>query len=617
MHKDELKHNYFANQKSTYLKAWVNNEPQQTGKILRFTVTTSAAYQNKHVKKACGKLLLALMLDSLKPLQLEYGDEILISVNYQAVEGPKNPGEFDFKNWLATQNVYQQAFINQSNLVKTRKSKGNIVLAFALKLRQKAVEKYRKLIKNDAAFSVASTLVLGYRADLDRETRTNFINTGTMHALSVSGAHVGIIYLILNYCLQFLNKNKKFILLKPILLCLLIWGYALLTGLSPSVVRAAIMLSIFIFATTFTRNKNGYNILAFAAFLQLLFNPFLIFNVGFQLSYVAVFGLLYLQPKIYHLIYIKNKWLDKFWNFTALSLAAQLATFPIAIYYFHQFPVYFLLGNLFISIPLVLMMYLGILVLVPGLSFLAPVFEWIINLTNTGLHFVASLPFSTLNGIWITFPQFLVMSFTFGFGVYAITKLKKRFLFFSLIMFVMYQVMTVNDNLKKRNQQKIIFFSLKKNYATAFIKGNSAVLVTDLNTHDKNYQFSIQPALDEAQITDLQITRLEIDTILKQFVLKNQQLVFNKFRIFLLDNRLNYKTIANDAIFDAIWIHNTPYYKPDSLVKKINFGTLLMDATNKNYKTEEYENFYNETNKQVINLKKQSAFLIDLKKIDE
>ncbi|MGY3052348.1 competence protein ComEC [Pedobacter sp. UYEF25] len=617
LNKDELVHNYFANQKSTYLKAWVNNEPQKTGKILRFTVITTTAYQNNQVRKVCGKLLLALILDSLKPLKLDYGDEVLISANYHEVEGPKNPGEFNFKRWLATQNVHQQAFISQSNLVKTGKSTGNIVLAFALKLRQTAVEKYRKLIKNDAAFSVASTLVLGYRADLDKEIRTNFINTGTMHALSVSGAHVGIIYLILNYCLQFLNKNKKLILLKAILLCLFIWVYALITGLSPSVVRAAIMLSIFICATTFTKSRNGYNILAFAAFLQLLFNPFLIFNVGFQLSYIAVFGLLYLQPKIYHLLYIRNKWLDKFWNFTALSLAAQLATFPIAIYYFHQFPVYFLLGNLFISIPLVLMMYLGILVLIPGLSFLAPIFEWIINLTNTVLHFVASLPFSTLNGIWITFPQFLVLSVAFGLGVYATTKLKKRFIFFSLSMFVVYQVMVLGDNLEKKNQHKVIFFSLKKNYATAFIDGNSTVLLTDLNPHDKNYQFSIQPALNQAKITQLHITTLRTDTILKQFVLKNQQLVFNKFRIFLLDKQLNYKIITKPAIFDAIWVNNTPSYKPDSLIKKISFGTLLIDATNKNYKAEEYESFYNDGLTRVINLKQQSAFSVDLKKNDE
>ncbi|MET4080128.1 competence protein ComEC [Pedobacter sp. UYP30] len=617
MHKDELKSDYFANQKFTYLKAWVNNEPQQSGNILRFMVTTTKGYKNNLSKKVSGKLLLAMKLDSLKPVKVKYGDELLISADYQSIEGPKNPAEFDFKAWLAAQNIYQQAFITQSNLAKTGKIKGNIILSFALKLRQRAVEKYRKLIKNDAAYSVASTLVLGYRADLDKETRTNFINTGTMHSLSVSGAHVGIIYLILNYCLQFLNKNKKLIWLKPILICLLIWGYALLTGLSPSVVRAAIMLSIFIFAKSFTKSKNGYNILAFAAFLQLLFNPFLIFHVGFQLSYIAVFGLLYLQPKIYQTIYIKNKWLDKFWNLTALSLAAQLATFPIAIYYFHQFPVYFLLGNLFISVPLVLMMYLGILVLIPGLSFLAPIFEWTIKITNTVLHFIASLPFSTFNAIWITFVQFLLLSFAFGLFIYAITKFKKRFLFLSLMIFVIYQTLVLKDDMEKKNQHRIVFFSLKKNYAAAFIKGNSAILVTDLNPQDKNYQFSIQPALDEAQITDLKTTKLDKDTVLKQFALTEQQLIFNTFRIFLLDKRLNYKTIANPVTFDVIWINNTPNYKLDSLSEKIKFSTLLIDATNRSYRAEEYENFYSSTNKEVINLKKQSAFLVDLNKRDE
>ncbi|RQO64611.1 hypothetical protein DBR40_25200, partial [Pedobacter sp. KBW01] len=107
----------------------------------------------------------------------------------------------------------------------------------------------------------------------------------------------------------------------------------------------------------------------FSAFCQLIYNPFSIWDVGFQLSYLAVFGLFYLQPKIYNLFYIENKWLDKLWNFIAMSLAAQIATFSLSIYYFHQFPLYFLIGNLFITLPLVLMMYLEVAVLIPGLSF--------------------------------------------------------------------------------------------------------------------------------------------------------------------------------------------------------------------------------------------------------
>ena len=457
--------------------------------------------------------MLFVNLKDPKPLLLNYGDELIISANYKDVEPPKNPAEFNSKDWLSSQNVYKQAFINDNNLVKTGNNIGNPIVGFAFSMRKKAVQKYRRLLKNDAAFSIASTLVLGHKADLDTDTRTNFANTGTMHALSVSGAHVGIIYLVLNFCLQFLNKKKKIIWLKPLLICLLIWSYALLTGLSASVVRASIMLSIFVFAKGFTKSKNGYNVLAFAAFFQLLFNPFLILNVGFQLSYVAVFGLLYLQPKIYHVLYIKSKWIDYFWKFTALSLSAQLVTFPLAIYYFHKFPLYFLLGNLFISVPLVLMMYLGILVLMPGFSFLAPVFEWTINFTNSVLHAIAFLPFSTLDEIWITFIEFLLLSLALGVGIYAITKFKKTALFASLLVFLVYQIIILADDLEKKEQLKIIFFSLRKNYAAALINGQDAVLITNLTQNDKSYQFSIKPALDQAQAVNLKFINLETDTL--------------------------------------------------------------------------------------------------------
>ena len=617
LNKNELKPNYFGKQKYTYLKVWVSDEPQQKGDILRFIAQTTDGYSGLKKNEAEGKLLILLNLKGSKPVQLNYGDELIISADYKTVEPPKNPAEFDFKGWLASQNVYQQAFIKPSNLAKTGVNKGNSIIKFAFNLRKQAVQKYRKLLKNDAAFSIASTLVLGYKADLDADTRINFANTGTMHALSVSGAHVGIIYLVLEFCLQFLNKKKKVVWLKPLIICFLIWNYALITGLSPSVVRASTMLSIFIFAKGFTKSKNGYNILAFAAFLQLLFNPFLILNVGFQLSYVAVFGLLYLQPKIYKLIYVRNKSLNYFWKFAALSLAAQLVTFPLAIYYFHKFPLYFLLGNLFISLPLIAMMYLGIIVLIPGFSLLAPVFEYLIVFTNQVLHAIASLPFSTLDAIWITFIQFLCMSLALGLGIYACTKRKKKFLFASLSIFLIYQILILKNDLLKKEQHKILFFSLRKNYAAAFIKGQNAVLVSDLKSDDKTFLFSIKPALDQAQVRNLKFASIERDTSLKDFTLKNQQIIFNNFNIFLLDSRLNYKKLGSSSTFDAVWVHDNPKYNLDSLTQQISFKNLIIDAGNKPYKIKEYETFANNFNKNATDLKRQGALIIDLNREDE
>ncbi|RZL30894.1 MAG: ComEC family competence protein, partial [Pedobacter sp.] len=329
LHNQSLRKDYYANENYEYLKLWISSEPEQTNDILRFEAEVTQVYIDKKVLSKSGKMMLALKLDDKKPIRLKYGNELMVSAKYLPVEPPYNPAEFDFKAWLATKNVYHQTFINQDHLIKIGENKGNPIVNYAIDVRKRQVEVYRKLIKNDEAFAVASTLVLGYRSDLSKETLSAYTKTGTVHALSVSGMHVGIIYIFLNWMLFFLDKNSITRIVKLLLICTLIWYYSLLTGFSPSVLRSAVMLTVFIIAKSFNKTSNSYNILAFTAICLLIYNPFLVWDVGFQLSFLAVFGLVYLQPKIYKWIYVKNKWLDKLWATVAMSLAAQLATYPL------------------------------------------------------------------------------------------------------------------------------------------------------------------------------------------------------------------------------------------------------------------------------------------------
>ncbi|WP_316825257.1 ComEC/Rec2 family competence protein [Pedobacter miscanthi] len=612
LNNETLKSDYFANKPNTSLKLLVKDEPQLSSNILRFKTRVISGYQKDKQIRLSGQLLVALRLDSLKPIQLKYGDEILISVKYTEIEPPYNPAEFDFKAWLSHQNIYHQTFIDQEHIIKTNHNVGNPIIKQALRLREKQVQKYRKLIKSNEAFAVASTLILGYRADLSKETLSAYSKTGTIHALSVSGAHVAIIYVVLDFLLMFLNRNRTLKIVKLISICSLIWGYALLTGLSPSVVRSAIMISILITAKVLSKNTNSYNILAFSALCQLIYDPFLIWDVGFQLSYLAVFGLIYLQPKIYNTVYIKNQWMDKLWGFIAMSLAAQIVTFPLSIYYFHQFPLYFLFGNLFISLPLVLMMYLGIAVLVPWLSFLAPIFEWLINFTNFVLKWIADLPYATFSSIWINLPEFTLLSFALGLFVYGLANFNKRFIFSSLLVFTCYQVLIAYNDINAYHQQKIIFFSLRKNYAAAFITGKESILVTDLKVTDKNYDFFIKPALNQLQVDSVCFVDLGQDTVLHNFVLKNHQLIFHDYKILIADKRLNYKKLQGNGIFSSLWISGNARFDLTDMAPEIKYRNMIIDATNRDYKIEILKKTAKNNRLDFHVLKKNKAYLVQL-----
>lgn len=607
-----FKKDYYANDTYQYLKVWVNSEPQLTNSILRFEVEVTNAYLDQIPKNVSGKLLIALKIDSLNPVQLNYGDELMITSKYLPVEPTYNPGEFDFKAWLAAKNIYQQTFINQSQLIKLNNSKGNTIIKYAITERKKQVEIYRQLIKNDEAYAVASTLVLGYRADLSKETLAAYSKTGTIHALSVSGAHVGIIFFLLNAMLSFLDRKKVFKILKLLLVCSLIWYYALLTGFSSSVLRSAIMITIFILAKAFNKNSNNYNILGFTAFVLLVYNPFYIWDVGFQLSFISVFGLIYLQPKIYKWIYVKNKWLDKLWSATALSLAAQLVTFPLSVYYFHQFPIYFLLGNLFILLPLIVMMYLGIGILVLRVYILAPVFEWVITFTNNGLKWIANLPFSGITSIWLNQWQLILLSLALSLLILALVHFHKKLLILGISLLIVFQCYAAYQKVSALNQNKILFFSLRKNYAAAFIYSKNAILVTDLTAEDKNFQFFVQPALDKMQIKDVLFVKWEQDTLVHAFAKRDHQIKFHQYQILLIDRSFNYKKIEQLPKFNAVWLHQNPKQEISNLRSSVIFNSLIIDATNHDYTIEKFRLEANKINVQHHILKKNNSYLVDI-----
>ncbi|RZK26129.1 MAG: ComEC family competence protein, partial [Flavobacterium sp.] len=394
--------NHFSNENAPFLRIVVDDEPVLRNEYLRFKATINAViHKDRKPLSAKGRISILLKIDDKNIKLPEYGSELIINAVYSLVEPPFNPGEFDFQYWLAMQNIQYQALTSNKDIIITEKNKGNIFVKYAIEIRQRQLDIYRKYIKDIDAYSVAATLILGYRADLSKEIIANFSKTGTIHALSVSGAHVAIIYFFLDHLLFYFNRKKILRIFKVILICLILWGYALLTGFSPSVLRAVIMLTVFIIARSFSKNTNSYNILSFSALILLIYNPFFITDVGFQLSYFAVFGLLYVHPLIYNMWYIEHVNLNKLWNVVAFSLAAQLITFPLSIYYFHQFPLFFLLGNLFILLPVNIMMALGTLGLIPGLEFMLSLLEWTIIFTNSGLKLISELPYASVHGIFI------------------------------------------------------------------------------------------------------------------------------------------------------------------------------------------------------------------------
>ncbi|MDL2289883.1 ComEC family competence protein [Paludibacteraceae bacterium OttesenSCG-928-F17] len=361
-------------------------------KVLQFSdsITTHTSYGNAY---------LYLQKDSIVPTLL-HGDRLIVETEFNPPETMRNPDGFDYGVYLERQGVGATAYASSENWVKAGRNKKTSVLLWANKCRNYLLDTYKKHGITGKEYAVLAALTLGYTDEIDTDLRKSYSTSGAMHILAVSGLHIGIIYAVLAFLFSFLNKSTKLRLVKSIIILLLLWCYAFITGLSPSVFRATLMFSFAAIGAIFSRKSLTYNTIFMSAFLMLLINPNLLFSVSFQLSYSAVLSIIFFQPKISGLFQINSKHLKWLWDLTAVSVAAQLGTAPFVLFYFQAFPNYFLLTNL-IAIPLAtLILYLAFALLlvsfIPLLpAIIAQLLKWVLLGLNFCIEFIDKLPYAT------------------------------------------------------------------------------------------------------------------------------------------------------------------------------------------------------------------------------
>ena len=285
-----------------------------------------------------------LYLGGQKVVGLSQNDLILTITKFHPIANKNNPGEFNAINFWKTKGITHIGYLKEVDILEIKRFQDNWIDSQLAQLRNKLSQVLKNEL-NGSNLAIAQALILGDKSLLDQETRNSFGATGAMHVLAVSGLHIGIITQLLLYLFQFSSKlitrrNAVFITV------LILWVYALLTGFSPSVVRAVFMFSVLILAQETGGNYAPINVLFFTAFILILFNPFVIYDIGFQLSYLAMLGIYTLYKPIAAWYSPKNKILNYLWQGSAIGFAAQAMTVPLTLYYFHQFPNYFALTNL-------------------------------------------------------------------------------------------------------------------------------------------------------------------------------------------------------------------------------------------------------------------------------
>lgn len=344
-------------------------------------------------KPASGKILVNLNHDDFKE-NLPIGTNLKITGNIIAHKPPKNPDQFDYGKYLANKSILAQVYANADQVQVGQKLTKDIFY-YSDKIRNTIIGNLKKSGFRQEELAVIAALILGQQQDISAEIIQDYQFAGAVHILSVSGLHVGFIVMFLNFALGFLPKNKMLSYLKLATIVVSLWGFAVLAGLSPSVVRSVTMFSFLAVGMHLKRKTNVFHTLLVSMLLILLFEPSFLFDVGFQLSYLALFSILWLQPIFADWWQPQNTILQYFWQILTVSFAAQIGTFPLSVYYFHQFPGLFFVTNLIVIPMLTVIMALGIAAMAPAVFGTVPIvllrpLEWCIMWLNAIIARIAS-----------------------------------------------------------------------------------------------------------------------------------------------------------------------------------------------------------------------------------
>jgi competence protein ComEC len=606
--------NHFAKVPAQYLVVKISNEPIAKNGLLRFRADVEESVTNGQKLVATGTLLITIKDSAAK--NLNYGDELLVPAKYNAIDPPFNPAEFNYKKYLANKNIFYQAFLYPKQYVVLDRNTGNPLIAHSLRLRRQLVAKLKSNMTDTAAIAVASTLILGYKADLSSDVLEAYSTTGTVYVLSVSGAQVAIIYLVLTFAFKFLDRYRYGKLLRAVLIISIIWYYAMLTGFSLAVCRVSVMVSMVIIGKTFSRYINTLNILAVSAFLLLLYNPFYVAEVGFQLSFIAVSGLILFQSVVYKWLKFKNKWADKLWSLCSVSIAAQVIIFPLSAFYFHQFPVYFLISNLFVIVPAAVIMYSGILyLLLPQIPIVSTVIAFVLEksiiLMNKVLAGIEHMPYASIGKIWLTMPEFLLLFIVVVSLFYFLYNKKTWLLKLCIACFLFLCISISVKAINLSSTKNVTFLNLKKHVGIIFKNGNEAIVLSDIKANDKAYQYSIQPYLDSCGINDMRLFDLNSDVTTTWLVKRDNLIQFLNKRIFIFDGQLQKNNLLAKKIkTNYIYIYGNPYAGLNEINNNFDYQTLVIDGSNS-------DSFINTVEKQdnskYVNykiLKRNNSFII-------
>jgi competence protein ComEC len=517
-------------------------------------------------QRATGRLLASIPRDSVST-RLKPDDVLLFWGLIEPIAHAANPHQFAYDAYMKTLGVYDQGRLQASNYLVQNKD-GATLRGMAATLRIRIIDELDKTIIEPAALGIIQAILLGQRNDIDTAIYEDYKNAGAVHILAVSGLHIGIILLILQFLFRPLERIKNGKMLSLTLVVLLLWGYAFITGLSASVVRAVTMFSFVAYALYLNRPSNIFNVLALSMFFILVINPLFLFQVGFQMSYAAVFAIVWIYPLLQRFWLPKNWVLKKGWQLLSVSVAAQAGVLPLSLYYFHQFPGLFFVTNLVVVPFLGIILGLGILVIILTISnalpsVLASVYNSIIKAMNAVIHWVAQQEDFIFSEISIDGVAVLLSYLVLLFLVLSLTQRKFRPILQLGICVIGLQLWSFYNLHKTSQKERLVILQQTANTGLLFQNGrNLTIMATDTS--------KVKPLITNYRIGE-GIKQQHYNALESAYVMGNTSL-------YILDSMGIYP--PNKEVPEVILLTQSPRIHMERFLDSVQPAQVIADGSN-------------------------------------
>ncbi|MTH15050.1 ComEC/Rec2 family competence protein [Flavobacterium sp. LC2016-01] len=572
LHTDSLqKSNYIHCQKAFNVPSEITFTLHEKLKSNSYSDRYTAFVNKIDGKIYSGKIIVNIAKDSTDNSFI-IGNRIKTKTILQFNKSSKNPNQFDYTKHLSDRQIYAQIYCNKSQ-IQINKVIQKDIWYYSDCLHQRIIRNLEKAHFNGAEMNVALALILGQQQEISADIIQDYQYSGATHILSVSGLHVGFIMLLINFILKPIPNTRKGSFVKLISVLMALSFFAIISGLSPSVLRSVVMFSFLTIGNHLRRTGNIYNTLLVSMLLILLFEPYFLFDAGFQLSYIALFFIIWLQPLLKKLWSPKNKIVVYIWDALTVSFAAQIGAFPLCLYYFHQFPGLFFITNIAIIPVLAFVMIAGIIVMVYAVFdsppfLLAKILEKSIYLLNEIIHAVASIKSFVILDISFNF-YFLITFYLLIFSTIIWFK-KPSFekLAMLLTAIIMVQVSFIYTKKETETQKEMIVYNLKKKTLITMRSGKNIALFTN----------------DKLLLTDLKNNTLSSYLVgnfakIKSVSQLKNLLFYNQKKIFIIDSSGIYEKKIQP---DILLLTQSPRINLDRVLTEIHPKAVIADASNSN-----------------------------------